>query len=82
MTLERWIRLIAGTFILGSLALSQMHNPSWLLFTAFVGLNLFQSALTRWCLMEDLLRKLGVREQQARKGRGEGDGAGRKVGRA
>ncbi len=65
MTLERWIRLIAGTFILVSLALSQMHSPYWLLFTAFVGLNLFQSALTRWCLMEDLLRKLGVRERHA-----------------
>ena len=65
MTLERWIRLIAGTFILVSLALSEIHSQYWLLFTAFVGLNLFQSALTRWCLMEDLLRKLGVRERRA-----------------
>ena len=65
MTLERWIRLIAGTFILVSLALSKMHSPYWLLFTAFVGLNLFQSALTRWCLMENFLRKLGVREGHA-----------------
>ena len=65
MTLERWIRLIAGTFILVSLALSQIHSPYWLLFTAFVGVNLFQSALTRWCLMEDFLRKLGVREERA-----------------
>jgi hypothetical protein len=65
MTLERWIRLIAGTFILVSLALSQIHSPYWLLFTAFVGANLFQSALTRWCLMEDFLRKLGVREGHA-----------------
>ncbi len=65
MTLERWIRLIAGTFILVSLALSEMHSPYWLLFTAFVGLNLFQSALTRWCLMENFLRKLGVRERHA-----------------
>jgi hypothetical protein len=65
MMLERWIRLIAGTFILVSLALSQAHSPYWLLFTAFVGLNLFQSALTGWCLMEDLLRKLGVRERPA-----------------
>ena len=62
MTLERWIRLFAGTFILLSLALSRVHSPYWLLFTAFVGLNLLQSALTRWCLMEDLLRKLGVAE--------------------
>jgi hypothetical protein len=65
MTLERWIRLIAGTFILASLILSQIHSPYWLLFTAFVGANLFQSALTNWCLMEDLLRKLGVRERHA-----------------
>ncbi len=65
MTLERWIRLIAGTFIVGSLALSKIHSPYWLLFTAFVGLNLSQSALTRWCLMEDILRKLGVRETRA-----------------
>ena len=62
MTLERWIRLIAGTFILVSLALSRLHSPYWLLFTAFVGLNLFQSALTRWCLMEDFLRNFGVPE--------------------
>jgi hypothetical protein len=63
--LERWIRLIAGTFILASLALSQVHSLYWLWFTAFVGANLFQSALTRWCLMEDFLRKLGVREERA-----------------
>ena len=62
MTLERWIRLIAGSFIILSLILSQVHSPYWLFFTAFVGVNLFQSSLTRWCLMEDILRKLGVRE--------------------
>ncbi len=60
MTLERWIRLIAGSFIILSLALSQLMSPYWLLFTAFVGLNLFQSALTGWCLMEDILRGMGV----------------------
>jgi hypothetical protein len=65
MTLERWIRLIAGTFVLVSLLLSQVSSPYWLLFTAFVGLNLFQSSLTGWCLMEDILRKLGVKEQHA-----------------
>jgi hypothetical protein len=43
-----------------SLALSQLHSPYWLLFTAFVGLNLFQSALTGWCPLEDVLRKLGA----------------------
>ena len=60
MTLERWIRLIAGTFILLSLALAHWVNINWLWFTAFVGANLFQSSLTRWCLMEDILTKLGV----------------------
>jgi len=65
MMLEQWIRLFAGTFILLSLALSQIHSVHWLWFTAFVGANLFQSALTGWCLMEDFLRKLGVREGRA-----------------
>ena len=64
MTLERWIRLIAGTFVLVSVGLSQIHSPYWLLFTAFVGANLFQSSLTGWCLMEDFLRRLGVREER------------------
>ena len=60
MSLERWIRLIAGAFIIASVTLSYLHSRYWLLFTLFVGLNLFQSALTRWCLMEDILRKFGV----------------------
>ncbi len=60
MSSERWIRLIAGTFIILSIALSYFQSRYWLWFTLFVGLNLFQSALTRWCLMEDILRKLGV----------------------
>jgi len=58
--MERIIRLVAGSLILTSLALSQLHSRWWLLLTAFVGLNLFQSALTRWCLLEDILRKFGV----------------------
>jgi H+/gluconate symporter-like permease len=60
MSLERWIRLIAGTFVTLSVVLSYVHSPYWLLFTLFVGLNLFQSALTGWCLMETILGKLGV----------------------
>jgi len=64
MTIERWIRLIAGTFILISLALAHWVNPDWLWFTAFVGANLFQSSLTRWCLMEDILVKLGVAKKE------------------
>jgi len=65
MTRERLIRLIAGSFVLGSLALSQLHSVYWLWFTAFVGANLFQSALTGWCLMDDILRKVGVPEARA-----------------
>ena len=62
MNRERWVRLIAGIFIMTSLALGTWVHSYWYFFTAFVGLNLFQSALTRWCLMDDILRKLGVRE--------------------
>ena len=60
MYVEQWIRLIAGTFILASLALSQLHSPYWLLFTAFVGLTLLQSAFTGFCPAEMILGKLGV----------------------
>ncbi len=60
MKTESIIRAIAGSFILLSLVLSQWHHPYWLFFTAFVGVNLLQSALTRWCLMEDILRALGI----------------------
>ena len=60
MTREHIIRLIAGVFVLSSLALGWFVSPYWFLFTAFVGLNLFQSALTKWCLMEDILRKLQI----------------------
>jgi len=63
MNVERWIRVIAGTFVLTSLALGYYVSGYWYLFTAFVGLNLFQSGLTNWCLMEDILKKLGVSER-------------------
>jgi hypothetical protein len=53
------IRGIAGTFVLGSLALGTWVSPYWYLFTGFVGLNLLQSSFTRWCLMEDILRRWG-----------------------
>jgi hypothetical protein len=59
------VRLVAGFFVLLSLALGVQGSPIfvnewWLAFTAFVGLNLLQSALTKWCLMESILSKLGV----------------------
>jgi Inner membrane protein YgaP-like, transmembrane domain len=60
LKMEQWIRAIAGVFILVSLTLAQFHNRYWLFFTAFVGLNLFQSAFTKWCLMEKILSKLGI----------------------
>jgi hypothetical protein len=67
MTTERLVRIAAGSFVLLSLALAWRFNgvrlfdgPTWLWFTAFVGLNLLQSGFTRWCLMEDILRWFGV----------------------
>ncbi|HNV71259.1 MAG TPA: DUF2892 domain-containing protein [Candidatus Ozemobacteraceae bacterium] len=61
MVIERIIRIMAGSFVMASVILSQVHHPYWLLFTLFVGANLFQSGITRWCLMEDILKKLGFR---------------------
>jgi hypothetical protein len=61
MTVERYLRLIAGFFVLLSLGLGYYVNPAWYLFTAFVGLNLFQSAFTDWCPMMTILRNLGVK---------------------
>ena len=65
MTSWRIVRLVAGLFILLSLALGIPGSPIfvsqwWLAFTAFVGANLLQSSVTRWCLMESMLRKFGV----------------------
>jgi Protein of unknown function (DUF2892) len=66
MTSWQVVRIVAGSFILLSLALGipgspLFVSPWWLAFTAFVGVNLLQSGLTKWCLMESLLRKLGLR---------------------
>jgi len=54
------IRRIAGVFVLVSLTLGYLVHPAWYLFTAFVGLNLFQSSFTRWCLMERILERVGI----------------------
>ncbi len=62
MTVNRYLRMIAGFFILLSVLLAQLHSPYWLFFTAFVGLNLLQSAFSNWCPMMTFLRKLGVKE--------------------
>jgi hypothetical protein len=58
---EHAVHTIAGTFILVSLLLSQLHSVYWLLFTGFVGLNLFQHGFSRWCLMEKILHKAGFK---------------------
>lgn len=60
MTVERSLRLTAGVFVLVSLALGYWVSPYWLLFTAFVGLNLLQSGLTNWCPAMAIFRKLGL----------------------
>jgi general stress protein CsbA len=62
MTVNRYLRLIAGFFVMASAVLAHYHSPYWLFFIAFVGLNLFQSAFTDWCPMITILRKLGVKE--------------------
>jgi len=65
MHIERLLRLIAGLFILLSLALSHYHSPNWLWFTAFVGINLFQSGFSNWCGMMFFLQKLGFKRCNA-----------------
>jgi len=59
---NRIIRAIAGSFILISLVLAHYVHPNWYWFTAFVGLNLLQSSITKWCLMEAILRKVLVKD--------------------
>lgn len=66
MTTDRMIRIFAGAFVLVSLALGVagsplFHSANWLWFTAFVGFNLFQSGFTRFCPLETILKRLGVR---------------------
>ncbi|MHC4119697.1 MAG: YgaP family membrane protein [Planctomycetota bacterium] len=67
MTVERYLRGIAGTFVLATAVLAHYHSHYWLLFTGFVGLNLLQSAFTNWCPMMDILRKLGVESKACSK---------------
>ncbi|MFQ6103453.1 MAG: DUF2892 domain-containing protein [Candidatus Glassbacteria bacterium] len=61
MYVERALRAIAGMFVLLSLALSYYHSKWWLLLTTFVGLNLIQSAFSNWCLMQTILKKIGLK---------------------
>ncbi|MEL4454534.1 DUF2892 domain-containing protein [Lutimonas vermicola] len=59
--INRYINVIAGSFILISLLLAHYVNPNWIWFTAFVGANLLQSGFTNWCLMSVILKKMGVK---------------------
>ena len=58
--MDRWIRAFAGVFVLLSVALGHYVSPWWFLLSAYVGVNLLQSAFTNWCPLEDLLDRLGV----------------------
>lgn len=62
MTVERLLRLIAGGFVVLSVTLGYWVHPYFYFFTAFVGVNLFQSALTNWCPMMTILRKVGIKD--------------------
>ncbi|HYG88880.1 MAG TPA: DUF2892 domain-containing protein [Azospirillum sp.] len=65
MTIDRVVMAFAGTVVLLSLVLSQLHNPAWLWLTAFVGANMFQAAFTGFCPLAIALKRLGVRPGQA-----------------
>lgn len=60
-TVEKALRLVAGTVVMGSVLLGMFVHPNWYYFTLFVGANLFQSAFTNWCPMMTVLRKAGLR---------------------
>jgi len=68
MTVNDWIHVFAGTFILLSLALGTWVHPYWYLFTAFVGANLFQYGFSKFCPLGFLLKKLGVPESRGKAG--------------
>ena len=63
MTRERYIKLIAGTMILASSFLAYFVNINWIWLAAFVGANLFQFSLTNWCLLNSILKALGVKSE-------------------
>ncbi len=65
MNIDRAVYAIAGLFIVASVLLSIYHNQNWLWFTGFVGLNLFQSSITGFCPMVNILKALGVKPGQA-----------------
>lgn len=62
--MERYIRALAGTLVTISVILGYFLNPYWFLLTLFVGLNLFQSSITQWCLAEKILLKFGIGREE------------------
>lgn len=62
--LNTYFRVIVGTLVLVSVALSVYVHMNWLWFTVFIGVNLIQSAFTKWCLLEIILLKLGVKKNE------------------
>ncbi len=65
MTVEPMLRVIAGAFVTASVLLGMFVHPYFLWFTVFVGLNLVQSAFTKWCPMMAILRAAGVPDDDA-----------------
>ena len=65
MTIDKAVFAFAGTMIVLTVALSQIHSPNWLWFTAFIGVNIFQSAFTGLCPLVNILKKMGVKPGQA-----------------
>jgi hypothetical protein len=61
--LNKYFRVIVGVMVLLSIALTYFVNQNWMWFTAFIGVNLIQSAFTKWCLLETILMKLGVKKE-------------------
>ena len=60
--LNTYFRVIVGTLILLSVVLAVYVNQNWLWFTVFIGVNLIQSAFTKWCLLETILKKMGIKD--------------------
>lgn len=65
MMVNEALRFVAGVMLLISVLLVQFHSQNWLWFTAFIGINLLQSSMTKWCLMMTILKKLGFRDNNA-----------------
>ena len=67
MTINEGLRMMAGLFVLLSVALGYLVHPAWFLLTAFVGLNLLQSAFSHWCPMMWILKKVGLHSEAVAK---------------